>query len=241
MQWLFGSPWVIVLAAAVTLVAIAVPVWRVWRVYAGSSSRRPFDASSAGLVPPAKVVPIIASLMRLGFRRLGEAQLDLPGFRAVELTATAQPRITGENVTRHTVFVMVDADGTVVAETGQLPHVPMLVSFNTAFADSTVVETMYPRGESIHDADFHSGHNTQSLDRAYDDQRVEMNRWRLRHGTPRVISTMADYLRADAGYRERFAQRKLRGPFIRRQVLPAAVVVLGVVALAVFALLRWPS
>jgi hypothetical protein len=240
-QWLFTSPLVIVFALGVTLLAIALPLWRMWVVYSGATSRRHFDASAAGLVPPRDLEPVISGLMRLGFRRLGEAQVDLPGVRAVEITATAQPRITGEDVTRHTVFVMVDSDGTVIAETGQVPGLKILVSLNSVFADSSVVETMYPRGESIHDADFHSGHNTESLDKAYDDQRVEMNRWRMRHGAPRVISTMADYLRADAEYRERFAQRKLRRPFIRRQVLPSAVIVAVILVLAVSMLLRWPA
>jgi hypothetical protein len=241
MPQLLFSPLVIVFALGVTLLAMAVPLWRMWVVYSGSSSRRPFDASGAGLAPPRELEPVIAGLMQLGFQRLGEAQLDLPGVRSVELTATAQPRIAGESVTRHTIFVMVDADGTVIAETGQVPHVPILVSFNSVFADSSVVETMYPRGESIHDADFHSGNNTRSLDRAYDEQRVEMNRWRLRHGTPRTISTMADYLRADADYRERFARRKLRRPFIRRQLIPSALVAAAIVVLAVLMLTRWPA
>ena len=44
---------------------------------------------------------------------------------------------------------------------------------------------------------------------------------------------MADYLRADADYRERFAKRKLRRPFLLYQVLPVvAVVVLLVLFLA---------
>lgn len=235
------SPLVILFAAGVTLLAIAVPLWRMIGVYRGSNTRRPFDASDLGLQPTADLAPTISALMRLGFRRLGEAQLDLPGFRAVELTATGQPQVSGTATDRHTVFVMVDADGTVMAETGHVPGAPIMVSLNSAFADGTVVETMYPRGESIHDDDFHSGHNTRSLDRAYDDQRVEMDRWRLRHGRPRQIDTMADYLRADAEYRERFARRKLRRPFLLRQILPSVVIAAIIVLLALSMLLRWPA
>ena len=241
MPQLLLSPLIVIASAGVVLLAIGVPLWRMWRVYSGASTRRPFDSSDAGIQPPERVVAMIAELMRLGFRRLGEAQLDLPGMRSVELTATGQPGVAGAAVNRHTVFVMVDADGTVIAETGEVPHAPILVSLNSAYSDGSVVETMYPRGESIHDADFHSGHNTESLDRAYSDQRTEMDRWRMRHGAPRAISTMADYLRADAEYRERFSRRKLRGPLIRRQLLPAAVVVVIVVAVAVSTLLRWPG
>jgi hypothetical protein len=52
---------------------------------------------------------------------------------------------------------------------------------------------------------------------------------------------MSDYFRADAEYRERFARRKLRGPLIRRQLVPAAIVVIAVVGLTVAALLHWPA
>jgi len=237
---LLGSPLIIVAALAVTLLAIAVPLWRVWQVYAGAATRRSFDASTLALQPPPDLQPNLSTLMRLGFRRLGEAQLDVPGYRAVQLTATAQPRIVGERTDHHTIFVFVDADGTVMAETGVVPGAPILVSLNSVYPDGTVVETMYPRGESIHDADFHSGHNTHSLERAYDDQRRQMDGWRADHGEPRVISTMADYLRADADYRVRFAKRKLRGPLIRRQILPVLVLSIAIVALALSMLLRWP-
>jgi hypothetical protein len=237
---LLGSPLVVVFLLGATLLAVAVPLWRAWRVYDGSSTRRPFDASGAGLQPPPELVPCLSALMRLGFHRLGEAQLDIPGVRAVTLTATGEPRIAGEPTTRHTIFVFVDNDGTVVAETGVVPHAPLLTSFNSVYPDGSVVETMYPRGETIDHADFHSGHSKHSLDRAYHDQRGVMDRWRWEHGAPRVISTMSDYLRADADYRDRFAKRKLRGPMLRRQILPTALLTAGIVALAAIMLLRWP-
>jgi hypothetical protein len=240
MSWI-GSPLVILFFLAVTLLAIGVPLWRMIQIYGGSNTRRPFDVSSAGLQPPAELMPMLSGLMRLGFKRVGEAGIVLPGTQSVQLSATGSPRIDGQARAHHTIFVMVDADGTVVAETGQVPGVPIIVSLNSIFADGTVVETMYPRGESIHDPDFHSGHNSHSLDQAYDDQRVEMNRWRMRHGSPRVISTMADYLRADAEYRDRFAKRKLRGPLLRRQVIPTVLVAVAIVAIALSMLFRWPG
>ena len=51
---------------------------------------------------------------------------------------------------------------------------------------------------------------------------------------------MADYLRTDAQYRERFSKRKLRGPLLRRQILPALALGAVIVALALSMLLRWP-
>jgi len=159
----------------------------------------------------------------------------------VTLTATGEPRNLGDQTTRHTIFVFVDGDATVVAETGVVPRAPLLASLNSVYPDRSVVETMYPRGETIEDKDFHSGHSKHSLERAYDDQRGVMDRWRREHGAPRAISTMADYLRADADYRDRFAKRKLRGPLVRRQLLPTALITAGIVALAAIMLLRWPA
>jgi len=238
---LLGSPVVVFFLLGISLLAIAVPLWRVWRVYDGAPTRRQIDASDAGLQPPPELMPYLSTLMRLGFRRLGEAQLDIPGVRALTLAATGQPRIVGEQTTRHTIFVFVDRDGSVVAETGVVPGAPLMTSFNTIYSDGSVVETMYPRGETIDDPDFHSGHSKHSLDRAYDDQHSVMDRWRREHGAPRMISTMADYLRADADYRDRFAKRKLRGPLLRRQILPTALMTAGIIALAALILLRWPG
>jgi hypothetical protein len=138
------------------------------------------------------------------------------------------------------VFAFIDEGATVMAETGLVRGGPTLISFNTTFADGSVVETMYPRGESIHDPDFHSGHNSVSLAAAYAEQQLEIDRWRMHHGTPRLIHDMADYLRADADYRERFSKRKLRRPFLLYQLLPIVLVV-GVV-LVVLSILAgfWP-
>jgi hypothetical protein len=235
------SPLIVIAALAVTLLAIGVPMYRMIAVYRGTPTRREFDASAAGLQPSEAVAAVVAQLRLLGFSRLGEAQVDLPGFRSVQLTASGNPRVVGQATDRHTIFVMVDAERTVMAETGQVPGVRVLVSLNSIFGDSSVVETMYPRGESIDDPDFHSGHNTLSLEAAYQEQRSHLARWKAAHGSARVISTMNDYLLADATFRERFSRRKLRGPLIRRQLLPAAIAVVVITAIALLLLKDWPS
>jgi hypothetical protein len=225
MAELLGSPLFPLLVLGFFVIVAARPLWRMWNVYAGAPTRRQFDASELGLQPPSELWPYLSELLRLGFRRLGEAQLDVTGIRAADVASTNEQSGVGRP-DRHTVFAFVDADATVMAETTAVPHAPTLLSFSTIFADGTVVETMYPRGESIHDPDFHSGHNKHSLESAFADQRAEIDRWRMHHGSPRVISNMADYLRADADYRERFAKRKLRRPFLLYQVLPVVVVFL---------------
>ena len=241
MARLIESPVLIVFLAGVTLLAIVVPLGRMLLVYRGSVTRRPRDASSLGLVPGGRVAPFTAALAELGFVRLGEAQLDLPGQRLVQFQPTGSPTIVGPHVATHTIFLFVDHTGTILAETGEVEGAPVLVSLSTMFADGSVVETMYPRGESIDDPDFHSGHVTSSLAAAYDEQRLHVARWRMRHGTPVTISSVEDYLRGDAEYRERFALRKLRGPLVRRQLVPSAVLALAIVAVAAYWWQHWPS
>ena len=94
----------------------------------------------------------------------------------------------GKGADRHTIFVLVDAERTVMAETGQVPHIRVLVSLNSIFGDSSVVETMYPYGESIDEPDFHSGHNKVSLEAAYQEQRTQV----ARGSRPRVSTGHLD-------------------------------------------------
>jgi hypothetical protein len=184
---------------------------------------------------------MVGGLMRLGFRRLGEVQLDLPGLRLVESVQTGVRADKGPGMTRHTIFLFVDGAGTILAETGYIDGSPVLVSFSTTFSDETVVETMYPLGESIDDPDFHCGTVSSSLETAYDEQRLHIARWTMRHGSPRAVGAVADYLRDEANYRARFARRKLRGPLVRRQLVPAAVAAVFVVAIAGSMIARWPG
>lgn len=55
------------------------------------------------------------------------------------------------------------------------------------------------------------------------------------------VAGVADYLRGDAAYRQRFARRKLRGPLLRRQLLPAGLISIAAGVGAVWLLARWPA
>lgn len=139
---------------------------------------------------------------------------------ATTTSPTASPTTSSEV---HTTFVFVDADGTVTAEVAQVPRMPVFVGLTSTFGDGSCVETQYPLGESIEDVDFHAGHSRLSVSLAYDEQRRVIEKWRARHGAAHVVATMGQMLAAVALFRERFARRKLRGPFLRRNLLPAAV------------------
>lgn len=239
---LIGSPWLVVAAAAITILALVVPLQGMIATYRGSDRRRPVDVTSRGYAAPAELGPILGRLFALGFQRLGEAQLGVPGIRAVELEESGMPQVTGARTNQHVTWILADSTGMVTAEVVAIPGVVPLVSLSTGFSDGSVVETMYPIGERIDTLDFHSGHVTQGVDEAYSEQQMQIARWRGRgiHGYPRVTLSMADYLRADAAYRQRFAKRKLRGVLVRKQLVPALVFGAIVLMFAMVALARWP-
>jgi hypothetical protein len=236
-----GSPLIILAAAAATLIAIAVPLWRMWQVYDGAASRRPFDASGAGLQPTARVAEQLAALSQLGFTRLGEAQLDLPGQRAVQMTATGSVRVDGPARDRHTIFVLVDQERTIVAETGDVPGV-------LSWSPSTALLPIQPWWRRCFRVASRSTIRTSTpattataCNAPTDDQRRHIDGWRVGHGEPLAITNMADYLRGDAAYRERYARRKLRGPLIRRQVVPAVIGLVVVFVIVALMLWNWPA
>jgi hypothetical protein len=241
MAQLIGSPLVVVVAALVTLLAIAVPVRRMLIVYRGADSRRPVDVSHLAIEPTAELAALLARLVALGFRRVGETSLRLPGLQLVQLTETGSPVLTGPAIAHQASFVLVDDSGTIVAEAVHVESTEPLLSLTTTFADGSVVETMHPLGEAIDDPDFHSGRVAASVGDALVEQRAIVGRWPATHGAPWTVATMADHLRADANYRRRFARRMLRGPLVRRQLVPAAIMAALVIAVAGVLLARWPA
>ena len=219
---MFGiDPMLITLTLAGVTVALAARRALIMlAVYHGVDRRRPVDVTLRSYPPPPEATPILAWLVPLGFRRLGETALDLPGHPT------------------YVAWILVDPTGEIVAEVVMVAGVPALLTLTTAFRDGTVVETMYPIGESIHDADFHSGHVRSSVEAAYDEQRLHVARWRMRHGSAAAKWTMTEYLRGDAEYRERYGKRKLRRPLIVKQLLPSAAVIGCAAILTGFMLLR---
>jgi hypothetical protein len=216
----------VILIAVLALLATVLPLHAVLGIYRGVERRRPRDVSDRETPPSTVLHTTVAALAVLGFRRLGEYEVTLPGGPVAILRRNG--RSTAGAATRAPVaWVFVDIQETTVAEVvvvgGDDPP-EALVGLTTTMRDGAVVETMYPRGERIEDPDFHSGHVRTSLAAAYDDHRLHAGRFTPRHGTPRRVSTMRDLLREDELYRRRFAKRKLRGPLIRRHLAPALLV-----------------
>jgi hypothetical protein len=194
----------------------AYATWRGWQIVRGARQRRPRDATGQAGLLPAELGKWHDELRALGFSRLGEVAIDLPG--------EGRP---------HYSWVLVDESGTVEVElvTAGAP----LLSFVTTFGDGAAVQTMLPRGESIRRDDFASIVERGSLAAAVDRHRAEVAAFAARHGRPLLVRTMADHLRHDVTYRERHAHRFLMPPFLRetgKGWLVLAIAAAGVLYLA---------
>jgi hypothetical protein len=183
---------------------------RAWRIYSGVRTRRLADAGPLVIPPPDPVAQRLVELEALGFSRIGERFLRLPG------TPIRHEWVVGEESGEAYVVLV---PSTVIGT---------LVGFYTSFEDSTWVQTNFPRGSVVDRSTFHASFVGTSLTEALAAHRAQVARLVAGHGSPRVIRTMADTLRMDADFRTHHGGMTLR-PLIPRLVGPA----LGAAALAV--------
>lgn len=209
-----------ILAAAGLIISLlllsrfAPPAWRAWQIYSGVRSRRMADAGPLEISPPEAVAARLDELEALGFTRIGERFLQLPG------TPLRYEWLVGE-ASGETYVIVVPVLG-----------LGTLVACYSSFDDRTWVVTMFPRGESIVRRDFFASFVSTNLVDMLAAHRRQVAKLRAAHGSPRSIRTMADTLRMDAEYRTRHGGLTLRR-LTYRQIGPA----LGAAALAVISFL----
>jgi hypothetical protein len=154
----------------------------------GAGKRRSEDISAQELPVPPELKHAVDSLAKLGFSRLGEVQVKIPGGQS------AGSRI------------FISKDKRVFAELTE----GRIVLFTTVFPDDAVVETGFPVGENFRTKNFQSRTITTDLEQAYNHQLGQIKGFRKPHGIPRKIATMPDYLAWDVMYRQRHVARKMR-------------------------------
>lgn len=186
------------------------PAWRAWRIYIGVRNRRLADAGPLEVPAPAPVAARIAELGELGFTRIGERFLRLPG------TPIRYEWVVGE------------PSGEAYACLVPSPIGGCLVSMYSSFEDSTWVQTNFPRGAIVDRPAFKANFVASSLDDALASHRAQVARLAPAHGSPRRIRSMADTLRMDADFRVHHGGVTLR-PLTVKLVAPA----LGAFALAI--------
>jgi hypothetical protein len=191
------------------------PAWRSWRILAGVKERRLADAGPLEVPPPEPLAAPLAELRALGFHRIGERWLKLPGTPVRYEWVMGEP--SGE------VYVVA------------LPSIAMggvFAACYTSWDDGTWVQTSYPRGAVVERPQFHANFVATSLADALEAHRRTVDAYRAHLGQPRRILTMADTLRMDADYRSRHGGATL-GAITMRNVTPA----LAAGALAIVAIL----
>jgi hypothetical protein len=190
------------------------PAWRAWQIYAGVRSRRMADAGPLEISPPEAVAHRLDELEALGFSRIGERFLHLPG------TPMRYEWLVGEE-SGETYVIVVPVAG-----------LGTLVAGYSSFDDGTWVQTMFPRGETITRRDFFTSFVSTNLTEMLAAHRRQVAILRAAHGTPRSIRTMADTLRMDAEYRTRHG-----GVTLRRLTFKLISPALAAAALAVISFL----
>lgn len=168
------------------------PALRSWRVFSGTKTRRLADAGPLAVPPSAPVAIDLEELRRLGFERIGERYLQLPGSGLRYDWVVGEP--SGE-----TYVVVVPS--TVLGA---------FVACYSVFPDGTWLQTHYPRGETIERPDFVVSFVSSSIADALAAHRRRLTALVATHGAPRPIRTMADALWADDDYRTRHAGKTLR-------------------------------
>jgi hypothetical protein len=199
-------------------------------IYRGSTRRRSRNVSGERRPVGPKAAPFVHELLALGFRRLGELELSLPD---MGLLGAFRRRLV-----KHTCWLLVDGPATSVAVVGE---VGPICSFESWLEDGVVIQTLFPRGERIELPDYVSSQVRTSLREAYDHHRRQLDARLGPDSYAQLFQSGGDYLRFDASFRERFARRSLRGPLIRRQLLPAGVVLALCAVVAYLILARAPQ
>lgn len=187
---------------------------RTWRIYSGVRNRRLADAGPLAIPPPEAVAQRIAELEALGFSRIGERYIQLPG------TPIRYEWVLGEESGQAYVVIV---PSTVIGT---------LVGIYTSFDDSTWVQTNFPRGAVVDRPTFHASFVNTSLTEALAAHRAQVARLVAAHGSRRVITTMADTLRMDVDFRTHHGGMTLR-PMLPRLVGPAIAALLLAILCAV--------
>ncbi len=199
------------------IIILGANLWMAWRAFRGlriafgTKSRVPKDVSELGNPLPLAISLKAHDLAELGFRKLGEAQLDIPTRPSPE-----------------TVWVFISSDGTVIAE---IAH--YLVGFNTYYGDSRLEITYHPTGDRIKSDGLVMDFVETSVQAAYEAHCRRLQAIPQEFGVPTQLISMDDYIRLDIIWRRKLGSRTLRR-FIALDIatIGAALYSLAVVSFA---------
>jgi hypothetical protein len=203
---------VLVAFFVVVLVVLVPRTWAVWRLYAGIRGRRLQDGSSIAPPAPPAVAAVAARLAAIGFQRIGERTLVLPGDK------------------RRFEWDLIDEPSTTYVAIVPLGDGGRMVCYS-AFGDGAFVETAYPMGTPVRRPDLVAIVVASSPEDAVTAHRRLLSEASSTHGQALENRTMRDLLERDATYRERHGGATMR----RRVYGMIAFTGLGVLAAATLA------
>ncbi len=181
------------------------------------------DQSALSLPPPPPTRPLVEELSRLGFTRLGEAGLPSEAARRGPVQ----------------VWYFIDRDRTTVggvfAIRGILGHA-MVYSW---FGDEAVMVTGHRRGEEVEEPNFRYRVVQGTLSDAYRQHLAQIPDFSIRFGKPRRLDNMAEVLRLDTIYNQKFARRRLRRVMVQSISRPLFLLYVVLVLLGVYAASTW--
>jgi hypothetical protein len=209
---------VLFIVSGILVTRLVPAAWRVWRIFVGTRDRRQHDAAGTAPLPSPSIANRIDALAELGFERLGETYVDLPGYA------------------RRFAWQFVDDTRTTYAASVPSGPVGALTVMYSAWPDGTWLSTMHPIGETEDEADFVVQTVATDLASALRAHRARQATLRTTKGTPRSIESMTDLLALDAEYRRRHGGRTLVRRVIRIVTPAILTLVLAVVSLALLIL-----
>lgn len=173
----------------------------------GAKNRHPVDISHLATSPLSCDQNNIEALKVLGFRRLGEVQINSP-FR---------PPLTGWVFTHVENHIQAEASG-------------RRIGFSTYFQDKVLLVTDFPNGEHIETPTYQSHTIVTSVADAYRYHLQQIARFSQKYGPPHPIQTMTDYLHWETVGRKNYAMRKL-SRWLTANIVRLVAFIYGVLAL----------
>jgi hypothetical protein len=192
---MFSTPLILLLAALALIGAsVLISIGRYRQIVATAPEIRPVDMSYLETPPPPAIRPVVDTLVRLGFRRVGEAG---------QASASALPPKTPQ------IWYFVDQAGTTCAGVFAVGVRTYAIIYSW-FGQEAVIVTAFPLGETINKPNFRFHAVSTSVEDTYRHHLEQLPDFEMRYGPPTRLDNMAEILSLDAVYNREFVRRRFQ-------------------------------
>ncbi|GEM_PF-2597174 len=194
---------ILVVALALIILSVLYAVGSYVRVVSAAPQLRPVDMSHLETPPPPALHPVADRLIRLGFRRVGEAGQAAPS------SSPDMPQI----------WYFTDQEGTTCAGVFAVGARVHAVIYSW-FGQEAVIVTAFPAGETINEPNFRFHVVSTGIEDAYRHHLEQLPDFKIRYGPPARLDHMAEILLLDAVYNAKFVRRRFRPAMWRNLSTP---------------------